>query len=290
LNPCSLPGGSDLPGTSITVSAVPLGFETRRDTDTKILGADTSLPEVTLVSAPSNGVKVEGGQKIELSGIAVEKETGGSWQTGVSKILIDVMQPSFEEVADVPSGKSMAACTEKSWKQTTEKYFYTVPEDVKGDLRICAFGYDFAGNIGKDCVTFPTGDVWEGTLQTDVTMVAPGGTCTSNWRANIKIFVNEDGTASATFSVVEAPMNSCGGSNYAIVGSQGSISGVVVNGAGFTIPLSQLLGGQAQVSAFIQKTGSNQASGTATPSYSAGSGITNSFVMKFELTCKTCKP
>lgn len=205
-NPCDLPGQQDLPGTRIRFTSFPLGFESREQHVTAVLPKDSSAPEVTLVSAPSNGVKVKAGQKIELSAIARELETGGSWQTGVSKVLFAVMQPSYLEIDKEPSGKSKADCTAKSWKQTTQKYFYTVPEGLKGDLRICAFGYDFADppNVGKGCATFHTGNQVKGPLTsttTSLTSAGNGGTYVDKSVIDLSLTLEDDGTLSGTAQI-----------------------------------------------------------------------------------------
>jgi hypothetical protein len=136
--------------------------------------------------------------------------------------------------------------------------------------------------------TLCTEDVWEGTLLTHVTVAGPGVTCTGTWQAKIKVFVRKDGTASGEISVVDAPVNSCGGT-YAILDSHWPVT-AAVNDAGFTFRLNQFVGEMVQESAFIQKSGRNQASGTATPQYSLGGGQNHSFVLQFELECKTCGP
>jgi hypothetical protein len=200
-DPCKLPGGSDLPGTSITVTAVALGYG--EQTDTKVLGADSSAPVVQLVSEPSNGAKVKAGDKIELTAIAEEPRSGGSWQTGVSKIEIFVMEPSGEELLkkEYASYKDKS-CDEKSWKQTTEKKIYEVPRGVKGDIRICAFGHDFAGNIGKKCVTYHTGDQLKGTLNHGLQQEGPsaGGRYKLMWQQDVDLSLSlaPDGTLSGT--------------------------------------------------------------------------------------------
>ncbi len=223
LNPCTLPDGSDLPGTSITVIAVAAGNQAGQETSTEILGADTSAPVVQLVSEPSNGAKVKEGDKIELIAIAEELRSGGSWQTGVSKIEIFVMEPSGQELLkkEYASYKDKS-CGEKSWKQTTEKKIYEVPRGVKGDIRICAFGYDFAGNIGKKCYTYHTGDPLKGALnststESSGTVGSVTGSQTSVTQTDAELSLNLEpggtlsGTAQITYSFhEEGTNNSCG--------------------------------------------------------------------------------
>lgn len=205
VNPCTLDGGSDLPDTSITVSAFPLGYEANKLTRTAVLGADTSGPKVQLVSAPSNGAKVKGGDKIVLTAIAEELKNGGSWQTGVSKIEIFVMEPSGEELLkkeyDEYEDKS---CEAKSWKQTTDEITYEVPEDVRGDIRICAFGYDFARNPpAKKCYTYHTGDQLKGTLNWNTQSDDPVGRAKSVHQldADLSLTLEPGGTLSGTAQI-----------------------------------------------------------------------------------------
>ncbi len=203
LNPCTLPGGSDLPGTSITVTAVALGYG--QDTNTEVLGADSSAPTVQLVSEPSNGAKVEVGNTIVLSAIAEEKR-GGSWQTGVSKIEIFVMEPTGEELLIKKYDEYQdRSCDDKSWKQTTEEKIYTVPEGVKGDIRICAFGYDFAGNIGKKCYTYHTGNQLKGKLTHSIQQEGPSGagrfTLVYKQDADLSLILEPGGTLSGTAQI-----------------------------------------------------------------------------------------
>ncbi len=196
-DPCDLPGGSDLPGTVVNLDLLQKNTGQVLRHDTATFSADSAAPEVQLVSDPLNGVKVKEGQKIKLTGNALENKVSG-WQTGVAKIYIDVIKPSYEEMGpesyDTLKGKS---CSEKSWKQKTKEFTYTVPKDVKGVVRICAFADDFAGNTGKDCAEFPTGDHWKGTIRSTSNAIYAGGagTCVNEkWLFNLDIYVAADGT------------------------------------------------------------------------------------------------
>ena len=204
-NPCTLPDGSDLPGTSITVTAVTAGSLVHEGSPsvTAVLGSDSSTPRVQLVSEPSNGAKVEEGDKIVLTAIAEELKNGGSWQTGVSKIEIFVMEPYGEELLKKEYNEyEDKSCDEKSWKQTTGRITYTVPEGVKGDLRICAFGYDFEGGIGKKCYTYHTGDQLKGTLSQSLQQEGSAGEGRYNlvWQvdADLSLTLEPGGALSGT--------------------------------------------------------------------------------------------
>lgn len=310
LDPCSLPGGSDLPGTSITVTAVPLGFEARRETDTQILGADTSPPTVQLVSDPSNGATVKEGDKIVLTAIAEELKSGGSWQTGVSKIEILVIKPSGEtlltEKYDTYKDKS---CGDKSWKQTTKEFTYTVPEDVKGDLRICAFGYDFAGNIGKKCYTYYTGEHWQGTLHSESTRSGILN-CTEIWDMQLSFTVSADGTIQGSgtgnfveqrdcYSTVLPDWDFSDQAQFVAFNIQGSADRnkldlqtlmTDVQGGGFNGLLNySLFGGDSDAPILaIPITAPGIAEGTVTITGSAGDDSTYLGIHTLELTCDNC--
>jgi hypothetical protein len=107
------------------------------------------------------------------------------------------MQPVYTEVGSVSfdsyQGKS---CGEKSWKQKTKEFTYTVPKGVKGVIRICAFADDFAGNTGKACVDLSTGDRWTGMIQNDSTgnYGAPGTYSNEKWKSIFDVVVEADGS------------------------------------------------------------------------------------------------
>ncbi len=288
VDPC-YPGSKDLPGTRMDIELeedplVPNGI---------VLGPDQDAPKVSVNSSPVKGTKVKAGDVIKIDATASERRTGGTWQTGVQRFQLVRMDPGggieelIQEVTD-PS-RLPKPCDQKAWSKVLAAS-YKVPDNPPPVIKLCAIAEDYAGNENFKCGEFPTVDVWEGTLNTHVTVAGSYKTCTGTWRAKIKIVAGEDGTVSGEVIVVAASGTSCDPNNtYAIKGSELKITGIV-NDAGFTIPLSQFIGEMVQESAFIQKSGRNQASGTATPSYSFGGGLTNSFVMKFELTCKTCAP
>lgn len=298
VNPCLFRSedASDLPGTKIGVTA----NNSRKNSSafsqvsqTFTLGPDQDAPKVSVNSSPVKGTKVKAGDVIKIDATASERRTGGTWQTGVQRFQLVRKGPGggieelIQEVTD-PS-RLPKPCDQKSWSKVIEAS-YKVPNNPPPVIKLCAIAEDYAENESFKCGEFPTGDVWEGTLHTDVTNAGQYVTCTGNWDANIKIVAAEDGNVSGTASVFKASVNSCGTGPYAIVGSKWTIT-AVVNDAGFTFPLSQFIGGgMVQGSAFIQKSGRKQASGTATPSYSPGGGQTHSFVMTFDLKCKTCAP
>lgn len=293
VDPCTLAGGSDLPDSTVTFEAMLKRGEqvVVRDVEVIKLGKDSTYPELRVKSNPRAGKKVKAGDVIKIEATASETRSGGPWQTGVQRVQLTSPERLIEEWTH-PS-RLPAACDKKSWSQVL-KGSYKVPNKPPPVIKLCAIAEDYAGNENFKCGEFPTGDVWEGTLNTDVTVASPAVSCTGGkWQAKIKIVAGEDGTASGDITVVDASKSSCSsggaGGPYAIVGSKSPIT-AVVNDAGFTFPLSQFMGRQVQGSTFIQKSGRNQASGTATPSYSFGGGLTNSFVMTFKLECKTCAP
>lgn len=145
-----------------------------------------------------------------------------------------------------------------------------------------------ASDPNRPCVKRDCRQLWEGTLRADVTVAAASGRCTGTWQATVEIIVGEDGEASGWITVVDAPNNSCGSSTYAIVDTRWHIVGNV-NDDGFTFPASEFVGGQGQGFAFIKKSARDQARDTANTQYNLAGGWTHSFVLHFDLSCKTCE-
>ena len=162
VRPCSLAGGSDLPGAQLTVAF--------RDGDpapdaswVMTLAPDKDKPTLTTTSTPRKGTKVKPGDTIKIRMEASEEYAPArlNWQTGVKKLqLIDegpnpVVTPHWE-------GTEMRACAAKQWKQFLE-VSYLVPANPPPVIRLRAIAEDFAGNQDVDVAEFPTGD-WYGTF------------------------------------------------------------------------------------------------------------------------------
>jgi hypothetical protein len=223
-DPCSLSGGSDLPGTVLKASVVQQNGQVLA-TDTVTFSADTAAPRVTLTTNPSNGVKVKAGDKIQLTGIAEELKNAG-WQTGVQKIEIWQTAPTSEqEVIETYNSYANKSCGAKSWKQTTQAFTYTVPKNPPASIIFCAYAWDFAGNEAKsdNCATFYTGlFTIKGSWETHL-LVNFDGHATLDQVANFTASGQPDGTMKGTvqatlvsieYGVAQCPPYNSGNLNW----------------------------------------------------------------------------
>jgi hypothetical protein len=171
IDPCTLPRGSDLPGTKIDVTSTYTASQQPPVIYTGVitLGHDTLPPPLHVDSVPPKNTKVKAGQDIDITVTASEKRTGGPWQTGVQMIKVtdangrDVGKPAIN-----PS-KDAQACNKKTWGHIY-KTTYTVPKNPPDVIKLCAHAQDYAGNKREKCAKFPTHDLftyyeWEGDIK-----------------------------------------------------------------------------------------------------------------------------
>ena len=170
VDPCWLPGGSDLPGTKVIVSGDfggLMGTLNAVSHDITIsLGEDTLAPTVTIV--PRAG-EVKEGDTISLKVTAKEERGRGPWQSGVKMIQVtvghgDLVKEPWLNHADRASQK----CAEKTWEHTYDAA-YVVPSNPPPVINLCALAEDYAGNPGYDCAQFTTITanqlVWHGRIE-----------------------------------------------------------------------------------------------------------------------------
>jgi hypothetical protein len=130
--------------------------------------------------------------------------------------------------------------------------------------------------------------VWVGPMRVDVTDhdAALGATCAGYWVARLTV-VAEARAATGAGSVVEAPVNSCGRSTFARVGSDVPLQ-VTPVGRGFTIRIPNL--GGAGAAADVRGAGPGRAHGTANAqvAYRNGAGQFT-YAITIDLTCRSCQ-
>jgi hypothetical protein len=207
LNPCALDGESDLPGTSITVSATTPGYGANRQTDTAVLGADTSGPKVTFGQITDPTQKVKEGDQIELNVTAEEVRSGGSWQKGIREMQMTgpVYAPSGAWTNPSPLPK---ACEEKTWSHTAT-FTYTVPPNPPAEIKLCVLAEDYAGNFNPTaaCITYHTGDQLKGKLTRTITTFWSDpttyyiATSLQQLDADLSLNLQADGTVSGTAQI-----------------------------------------------------------------------------------------
>ena len=213
LNPCALPGERDVPGTSITVTTVPVGYEANADTSTTTLGPDTTKPIVEL--DPPDGYKVKPNEQIVLTVNASEVKSGESWQTGIYKITVtgpegDVGKPWINS-SNIP-----LSCTHKTWDHP-ETFTYTVPPNPKAVIELCVVVEDYKiANFVTKCLKYPTGNTWKGTIKSVTTGdYGSAGICVGEaWELDFSVVVGEDGTVTGSGDGHLVSMPQCSGPGF----------------------------------------------------------------------------
>jgi hypothetical protein len=197
-DPCTLPGGKDLPGTKITFDAGPTTVAVGDAGSVAgplviTLGPDKSPPHLKVVSTPARGKKVKKGDQITLDITSEEVRDGESWQEGVQDIQLTA-NGTLIDSKDY-SDQRGKWCDAKSWKQTWKKV-YTVPSGAPPLITLCVSTEDFVGNTRKLCGDYPTGDHWTGTIHsTSSADYKKGGSCVNEkWLFNLDVYVVPDGT------------------------------------------------------------------------------------------------
>src|SRR5574341_1000205 len=195
IDPCTLSGGSDLPGTKMLVTSSAqdsAGKEVDSSQATYTLADDTLAPRVLL--SPPNGTRVNPGQKINITVTAQEKRKNGPWQSGVKVIHVSETQVNGRNEFFTWNNPSALpkACNAKTWDHT-EHTTYTVPQKPPPFIEICASADDWFNSGAETCYQYPTGYTWKGKFHLVSSDYTPAGAC-----------LNE--TWDGTFQVVVAPV------------------------------------------------------------------------------------
>jgi hypothetical protein len=219
VDPCWLPGGSDLPGTKVAVKVENVGATRKTVVSANsviTLGEDTLAPRVNVVSTPARGTKVKTGDKIHLNVTAAEKRSGGPWQTGVKVIQVTAEPGGLVKEPWTNPSNLPKSCGEKTWEQKYEAT-YTVPKDPPAVIKICAITEDYVGNESSQCGEFPTGDLWKGTLHAKSSQFfglspldgSPLQCLDEEWDINLDLVVLSDGSVTGKGDGQLASMPKC---------------------------------------------------------------------------------
>ena len=197
-NPCALPDGSDLPGTTVVATWRVYGGVAAEFPMRVVLGDDTLAPRARVLSNPGPGKQVREGDQIHVTARAQERRSGGPWQMGLARIQLLSVRPSQELVDSVEfTDRRGKACEGKAWEGTLEAT-YTVPPNPPPVIELCVVAEDWAGNgEGRGdwkCAEFRTGEVWEGTEHGEWMQASLGVVSTHD--GTIKLTVAPDGSVS----------------------------------------------------------------------------------------------
>jgi len=163
VTPCSLDGGKDLPGSTVTFSTNAADPQFRGPVAIT-LGNDTTKPELKVHSTPAKGTKVKPGDKIAISAAANESRAGGgSWQTGIRSIQVTALNAGGL-IDSKDYGSQPKPCGQKNWNETLQAKPYKVPANPPAVIHLQAVAEDYQGNQGTLSADFPTGDQWTGKI------------------------------------------------------------------------------------------------------------------------------
>jgi len=174
VDPCSLPGRSDLPGAKLTwtvdmYSPGPATTYTFHYT----LPADKDPPVLSAGSTPTHGTPVHAGETILVHITATEPAPTGP-QEGIREIQL---AGPGGEIAKAGYGVRPIAC-DKSRLAKTLTTHYTVPQNPPAVITLTAHSTDFAGNTATPLsASFPTGNVWTGTAHITAHNTYNNGAC-----------------------------------------------------------------------------------------------------------------
>jgi hypothetical protein len=201
VNPCTLSGGTDLPGKQLQLYTIPHTSGTPSGTGAQVkagpiavtLGPDISPPHLNFNPNPKPGKLPKGTKQITLDITAEEVRAGESWQEGVKDIQV-FANGTLIDHKDFLNLRGIS-CDPKSWKQTLQT-IYKVPPNTPL-ITLCVLAEDFAEKSRRTCRDFINGDHWTGTIRsTSNAIYARGaGTCVNEkWLFNLDIYVAADGT------------------------------------------------------------------------------------------------
>lgn len=197
VHPCSLPGGSDLPGAILTYEyVVDIPKPVKVFTFHYTLPDDKAPPVLTASSTPPGGTKVVPGQVITVHITATEPNGQGP-QTGIQGIRLTGPQGLIDRAS---YGDRPTACdTSRLAKTLTTTY--TVPDKPPAIIHLSAVARDFAHNQSADLsADFPTTGVpWTGTIGATTTrryVERVGGqySCHDAWKGKLFLVVLTNNT------------------------------------------------------------------------------------------------
>jgi len=287
--PCSLPGGSDLPGAHVNVSMKAVSPSTGTVDPsgdgpvTITLGDDTAAPELEVHSTPRQGSKVKAGDKISVKITATESKQAGTWQTGVHSIQLSATNAGGL-VDSKDYGSRPKACAEKTWTETLTAKPYTVPANPPPIIHLQAVTEDYQGNQATVGADFPTGDEWTGTLH--IISGAGGETCGVALNGTLTLVVGSKGAVQGNYVASETAVaigcRAEGGGAF-----NAAVSGQLIGNAfhlTFTSAESFFQAGFAPSDAVVPL--SSPKTATAQLQGSAGDGVT--WTETYHLRCTTC--
>jgi len=217
VDPCSLPGGSDLPGAKVTLKLVLNQPTPTRDwTFHYTLPDDHAAPLLRGGSNPPHGTTVQPGDTIKIH-ITASEPTNKDAQEGIEDIQL-LGPDGLIDSADY--GKHPTAC-DRSRLSKTLTTTYTVPDNPPAVIHLRAIAHDYAGNESIPLTAdFPTGpNTWTGTMSLTSSREyiegegTPGYTgpytCSDAWTGALTLKVTTNGPITGSLALTENGTLNC---------------------------------------------------------------------------------
>lgn len=201
---CQLPGGSDLPGTVVTIEVA--GTDGARKVEKYTL-EDHGEALVTGIDAqPEPGSRVKPGDRISLHALALLMPPA----LGIKELSLDDGTTVIARTGNLSGSSEPASCDPRRLVASILAD-YRVPNQPPLVLRFCAVAVGFDGTSRRECIEFFTGDAWSGEAQVTTTAVWPAGigTCRDAWKLAFSFAVSEDGRVEGTGAAERTARAAC---------------------------------------------------------------------------------
>jgi hypothetical protein len=270
---CELPGGSDLPGTVVRLTALG-GTEGPYSTDFTLPDLGEALV-AGLETSPDPGGGVEAGDRIDVHALAMVMPPA----LGIERLSVYAGDELVDSVGN-GSGSSEPRPCDLGRLVARIVTAYDVPADPPPVVRICVEAVGFDGTKNRDCADFYTSEVWEGSYRGTVTDPNCGGR-TGRWSLAGTFRITVDGRDAATLEGQHTVTGSCAGPT---VGTATVPLTIVGKRTRSGIELPTFFGGAETI---VLAVAGNRATGTFTgQAYTTDTGATVD--VTFEATCATC--
>jgi hypothetical protein len=155
---CDLPGGSDLPGTVVSVSAT--GSDGSTATGSTTLSDHGVAVVAGIESRPPAPAAVRAGQTIDLAAMGMVMPPA----LGIESLAVLAGDEVIDATKNLSGTDEPVACDQgRFYAQLATQY--RVPDAPAPVIEICAVTVTFDGHTDESCARFTTGESWTGTMR-----------------------------------------------------------------------------------------------------------------------------
>ena len=206
IDPCAIPGRSDLQGDQVFITAEGLGPLSGLSTELHLtLGADDAPPVLNVNWDPPGGARIDKDEKVTIQISARDPQPGGPWQTGVRNIRV---QRDGQLLDDHRFGEQAGKCGAKIKSVRPYQHVYTSRERTPLSFQLCVLAFDHANEPATNCRTYYRGDHWRAVIDSTGSGIWSVGSCVDEkWTTVVDMVLDDDGNVEGTArsSIVAAP-------------------------------------------------------------------------------------